>query len=78
MEFKFTKELFFKKRFFFKFYVCEYTVDVFRHTRKCPWILLQMVVSHHVVAGNGTQDPLEEQPVLLTVEPSLQPLPKKF
>jgi hypothetical protein len=29
----------------------EYTVDLFRHTRRGHRILLQMVVSHHVVAG---------------------------
>jgi hypothetical protein len=34
------------------FYVCEYTVALFRHTRRGLQILLQMVVSHHVVAGN--------------------------
>jgi hypothetical protein len=34
------------------FYVCEYTVAVFRHTRRGHCIPLQMVVSHHVVAGN--------------------------
>jgi hypothetical protein len=30
----------------------EYTVFVFRHTRRGHWIPLQLVVSHHVVAGN--------------------------
>jgi hypothetical protein len=30
----------------------EYTVAVFRHTRRGLQIPLQMVVSHHVVAGN--------------------------
>jgi hypothetical protein len=30
----------------------EYTVAVFRHTRGGHGIPLQMVVSHHVVAGN--------------------------
>ena len=30
-------------------------------------------VSHHIDSGNWTQD-LEEQPVLLTTEPSLQPV----
>jgi hypothetical protein len=35
---------------------------------------LQMVMSHHVVAGIWTRDLWEEQSVLLTVEPSLQPL----
>jgi hypothetical protein len=34
------------------FYVCEYTVTLFRHTRRGHWIPLQMVMSHHVVAGN--------------------------
>ena len=34
------------------FYVCEYTVAVLRHTRRGHWIPLQMVVSHHVTAGN--------------------------
>ena len=41
--------------FFFKiylFHVCEYTVTVFRHTRRGHRIPLQMVVSYHVVAGN--------------------------
>jgi hypothetical protein len=32
-----------------------------------------MVVSHHVVAGELNSGPLEEQSVLLTAEPSLQP-----
>jgi hypothetical protein len=34
------------------FYVYEYTVAVLNHTRRVHQILLQMVVSHHVVAGN--------------------------
>jgi hypothetical protein len=50
------------------FTICEYTVAVFRHTRRGHLISLQMVVSHHVNSG-----PLEEQSVLLTAEPSLQP-----
>ena len=33
---------------------------------------LRMVVSHHVVTGNWTQGPREEQSELLTAEPSLQ------
>lgn len=32
-----------------------------------------MVVSHHVLPGNGTQGTLVEQSVLLTSEPNLQP-----
>jgi hypothetical protein len=55
---------FFKSLFIFIFYVhwyfflkiylfiiCKYTVAVFRHSRRGRQILLQMVVSHHVVAG---------------------------
>jgi hypothetical protein len=34
------------------FYLCEYTVAVFRHSRRGHQISLQMVVSHHVVVGN--------------------------
>ena len=62
---------------FFKislFYVCEYTVAVFRHNRRGHHIPLQMVVSHHVVGcwelNSGL---LEEQSVLLPAEPSLPP-----
>jgi hypothetical protein len=41
--------------FFFNIYlfnVYEYTVAIFRHTRRGHRIPLQMVMSHHVVAGN--------------------------
>ena len=38
--------------FTYLFNVCGYSVAVFRHTRRGHWIPLQMVVSHHVVAGN--------------------------
>ena len=41
---------FFKKNYLF--YVYEYTVTVFRHTRRGHQIPLQMTVSHHVVARN--------------------------
>jgi hypothetical protein len=41
----------FKKKIYL-FYLCEYTVAVFRHTRRGHQIPLQMVVSHHVVGGN--------------------------
>jgi hypothetical protein len=34
------------------FHVCEYTVALFRHIRKGHLILLQMVASYYVVAGN--------------------------
>ena len=43
---------FFLKRLIYVFYVYEYTIALFRHTRRGHRILLQMVVSHHVVAGN--------------------------
>jgi hypothetical protein len=33
------------------FIICKYTVAVFRHSRRGSQISLQMVVSHHVVAG---------------------------
>jgi hypothetical protein len=42
---------YFKKRFYL-FYVCEYTVAVFMHTRRGHQILLLMVVSNHVVGEN--------------------------
>jgi len=34
------------------FYLYEYTVVILRHTRRRHQIPLQMVVSHHVVAGD--------------------------
>jgi hypothetical protein len=33
------------------FIICKYTVAVFRYPRRGHQILLQIVVSHHVVAG---------------------------
>jgi hypothetical protein len=33
------------------FIICKYTVAVFRHSRRGSQILLQIVVSHHAVAG---------------------------
>jgi hypothetical protein len=47
---------FFKIYFFTLFYLYKYTVAVFRQTRRGHGIPLQMVVSHHMVAGNWTQD----------------------
>jgi hypothetical protein len=38
--------------FFGFFFMYEHTVAVFRHTRRGHWIPSQMVVTHHVVAGN--------------------------
>ena len=74
----FQYELFFLKIYLFN--VCEYTVALFRHTRKGHQISLQMrSVSHHVVAGNWTQGLWKSnQPVLLTTEPSHQPLKMRF
>uniref|UniRef100_A0A0A6YWJ0 G protein subunit alpha transducin 1 n=1 Tax=Mus musculus TaxID=10090 RepID=A0A0A6YWJ0_MOUSE len=46
--------------------ICNYTVAVFRHTRRGSQILLQMVVSHHVVAGILNSGPSEEQSGALT------------
>jgi hypothetical protein len=74
---------FFQKQFFlnkiYVFYLEEYAVAVFRHTRRVHQIPLQMVVSHHVVAGNWIQDLWKsKQPVLLTAEPSLQHCPCSF
>jgi hypothetical protein len=59
-----------KKKFFFK------TVAVFRHTRRGHQISLQMVVSHDARCGcwELNSEPLKKQSVLLTAEPSLQPL----
>jgi hypothetical protein len=66
--------------FFFKFFlkiylfiICKYTVAVFRHSRRGSQILLQMVVSHHVVAGIWTLDLRKSSRVLLHTEPSHQP-----
>jgi hypothetical protein len=41
-----------KDLFIYLFYLYEYTVAVFRHTKRGHQIPLQMVVSHRVVAGN--------------------------
>jgi len=62
--------------FFLKIYsfiIYKYTVAVIRYIRRGHRISLQMVVSHHVVAGNWTQDLWKSSRVLLTAEPSLQP-----
>jgi hypothetical protein len=67
--------------FFLKIYLfitCKYTVAVFKHTRRGRQILLQMVVSHHVVAGIWTLDLRKSSQVLLPTEPSHQPDPLTF
>jgi hypothetical protein len=43
------KDLF--KKIYLFIIICKYTVAAFRHTRRGCQISLQMVVSHHVVAG---------------------------
>jgi hypothetical protein len=62
------------------FYVCEYTIAVFRHTRRGHQIPLQRASdpftdSCELPCGcwELNSGPLEEQSVLLTTEPSLQP-----
>jgi hypothetical protein len=62
------------KELFIYFYVYEYTVAVFRHTRRGHQIPLQMAVSHHRSRWELNLGPLEEHSVLLTAETSLQPL----
>jgi hypothetical protein len=41
---------------FIYLFICKYTVADFRHSRKGRQISLQMVVSHHMVAGIWTHD----------------------
>jgi len=61
------------------FYVYEYAVAVFRHTRRGHQISLQMIESHHVFSGIWTQDLWKSrQSVLLTIEPSPQPHNQNF
>jgi len=69
----FCVHVFFFFRFIYSFITYKYTVAVFRYTGRGNRISLQMVVSHHVVAGNWTQDLWKSSQVLLTAEPSLQP-----
>jgi hypothetical protein len=47
----FKKDLFIYLFIYF-IYMNEHTVAIFRHTRRGHQIPLQIVVSHHVVAGN--------------------------
>jgi hypothetical protein len=42
----------FLKKITYLFYVYEFTVAIFRHTRRGHQISLRMVVSHHVASGN--------------------------
>ena len=43
---------FFFLRFIYLFCLYKYSVAVLRHTRRGHQIPLQMIVSHHLVAGN--------------------------
>jgi hypothetical protein len=43
---------FFNDLLIYLFHVYKYTLAVFRHTRRGHQMPLQIVVSHHVVAGN--------------------------
>jgi hypothetical protein len=63
--------LFFLKKIYL-LTICKYTVAVFRHSRRGSQISLQMVVSHHVVAGIWTPDLRKSSWVLLPTEPSHQ------
>jgi hypothetical protein len=67
---------------FFKIYlfiICKYTLAVFRHSRRGRQILLQMVVSHHVVAGIWTPDLWKSsRGSYLSTEPSHQPFCDNF
>jgi hypothetical protein len=38
-------------------YISEYTITVFRHTRRGQQIPLEMVVSHHVIPGIELRSP---------------------
>jgi hypothetical protein len=67
--------------FFLKIYlfiIWKYIVAVFRHSRRGSQISLQMVVSHHVVAGIWTLDLRKSSRVLLPTEPSHQPIISGF
>jgi hypothetical protein len=50
--FSFFFKMFFKKIYIFILCVCVLCLHVSLHARRGHWIPLQMVVSHHVVAGN--------------------------
>ena len=47
---------FFIDSFYYLFYVCEFIVNFFRHTRRGHGIPLEMVESHHMEAGIWTED----------------------
>jgi hypothetical protein len=55
-------------------YINEYTVAVFRHSRRGYWIPVTNGCEPPCGCWELNSGPLEEQAVLLTPEPSLQPL----
>ena len=56
---------------FLKIIICKYTVAVFRHTRRD---LITGGCEPPCGCWDLNSGPLEEQPVLLTADPSLQPI----
>ena len=52
----------------------QYTVAVFRHTKRGHQIPLEVVVSHYVAAGGWARDLWRNSRCSLTAEPSLQDL----
>jgi hypothetical protein len=66
----FSKFIFVVVILIFLFYVSEYTLNIFRHSRMGHQIPLTMLVINRVIAGNCL-GPLEEQSVFLTTKPSL-------
>jgi hypothetical protein len=64
-----------KKKFFkiYLFIIYKYSVAVFRHTRRGHQIPLQILVEPPCGWWDLNSGPLEEQSVLLTAEPPLQP-----
>ena len=55
------------------FHICGYTVTVFRHSRRQHWMPITDGCEPPCGCWELTSGPLEEQSVLLTAEPSLQP-----
>jgi hypothetical protein len=59
-------------RCIYLFHVCEYTVTVFRHTRRRHWITITDGCEPPCGFWELNSGPPEEQSVLLTAKPSLQ------
>jgi hypothetical protein len=60
-------------RFIYLFHVCKYTVAIFRHTRRGHQIPITDGCETPYSSWDLNSGPLEEESVLLTTEPSLQP-----